>query len=79
MKVKIDTKEKFHVINHEEPVLSANMTEEPNQLLLSYLEKDVKNIVLKMGAVSEIDEAGAENISTLQQTFYDNNCSFCDL
>ena len=31
MKVKIDTKEKFHVITPEEPVLSANMTEELKQ------------------------------------------------
>ncbi len=29
MKVKIDTKEKFHVITIEEAVLSANMTGEP--------------------------------------------------
>ena len=28
MKVKIDTKEKFHVITPQETILSANMTEE---------------------------------------------------
>src|SRR5438105_3413752 len=81
MKVKIDTKEKFHVITPEEPILSANMTEDLNKLLLPYLEKDIKNIVLKMGAVSDIDNATAEDISKIQQIFYDNNCSFviCEL
>ena len=42
MKVKIDTKEKFHVVVPEEPILSANMTEELNQLLLPYIENKIK-------------------------------------
>jgi len=76
MKVKIDTKEKFHVITPEDPVLSANMTEELNQMLLPYLEKEIKNVVLKLGMVKEIDKSVAETILNLQQTFYDKNTSF---
>ncbi len=76
MKVKIDTKEKFHVIVLQEPVLSANMTEELNQLLLPYLETDPKNMVLKLGEVKEVDKRAAELIAALQQTFYEKNASF---
>lgn len=76
MKVKIDTKEQFHVITPEEPVLSANMTEELNQMLLVFLQKKNKNIVLKLGQVKEIDKGVAETIFNLQQTFYEKNASF---
>ena len=76
MKVKIDTKEKFHVITPEEPVLSANMTEELDQKLLTFLEGKIKNIVLKLGEVKEIDKRAAAIIAGLQQTFYDKNASF---
>jgi anti-anti-sigma factor len=81
MKVKIDTKEKFHVITPEEHGLSANMTEELNKMLLPYLKSEIKNIVLKLGLVNEIDKSIAETILNLQQTFYDNNISFviCEL
>lgn len=81
MKVKIDTKEKFHVITLEEEHFSAIMTEELSKLLLSYLSADVKNVVLKFGVVKEIDPLAAEELLALQQTFYDSNCSFviCEL
>lgn len=76
MKVKIDTKEKFHVITPEEPVLSANMTEDLKQMLLPYLAKEVRNIILKLRAVNEVDKGAAEIIFDLQQAFYDKNASF---
>ena len=76
MKVKIDTKEKFHVFTPEEPSLSANMTEELNKLLLPYLETEIKNIILKLGEVTAMDKRVAETIFHLQQTFYDKNASF---
>src|ERR1700733_5973249 len=76
MKVKIDTKEKFHVLTIPEPVLSANMTEELKQELLLFLEKDLKNIVLKMNQVDEIDELAANVLFNIQQKFYENNASF---
>lgn len=81
MNVKIDTKERFTVITPEETHLSVNMTEEFNQLLLGYLQKDIAHIVLQMEAVQSVDEAMAENIAVVQQKFYENNCSFviCNL
>ena len=76
MNVKIDTKERFTVITPEETHLSVNMTEELNQLLLAYLQKDIPHVILKMDAVQTIDEMMAENIATIQSQFYEKNCSF---
>ncbi len=81
MKVKIDTKEKFHVLYLQETVLTANMTEEINQQLLLFLKKDLKNVVLKMTEVKKIDEVIAGNLAKVQQQFYDSEASFviCEL
>lgn len=76
MNVKIDTKERFTVITPEETHLSVNMTEELSQLLLSYLQKDIPHIVLKMQVVQSVDESMIENIARIQQQFYENNYSF---
>ena len=76
MKVKIDTKEKFHIIDLQEPVLYANMTEEMDELLRSYLKKDIMNVVLNLKEVNSIDEEIAKTIFKIQQAFYDNNVSF---
>ena|SRR5665647_2032576 len=76
MKVKIDTKEKFHVITPEDAILSANMTEDLNQKLLPFLKNDIKNVVLNLGEVVEVDKDAAESILNLQQAFYDDNASF---
>ena len=76
MNVKIDTKERFTVITPEEAHLSVNMTDELNKLLLTYLQKDIPHVILKMDAVQTVDELMAENIANVQQQFYENNCSF---
>ena len=76
MNVKIDTKERFTVITPEVAHLSVNMTEELNQLLLGYLQKDIPHVILKMDAVKTVDEQIAENLAKIQQQFNDNNCSF---
>ncbi len=75
MKVKIDTKEKFHVITIEELILSANMTEELQQTLLPFLHTPTKNVIVNMQNVNEIDDAMAETLVAIQQTFYDANSS----
>ena len=81
MKVKIDTKEKFNVISINEPILSANMTEELEEKLLMYLNSLNKNVVLKIGDVTSIDETVAHKIANVQQAFYESNASFviCEL
>lgn len=81
MNVKIDTKEKFHVITPSDSSLTENMTEEFNQLLLSCLKKDINNVILNMKEVNTIDEKVADCIINVQQLFYDQQCSFviCEL
>ncbi|MCH5600910.1 STAS domain-containing protein [Niabella ginsengisoli] len=76
MQVKIDTKEKFHVITPIEPVLSATMTDGIKVVLLPYLKNEVKNVVFDMSNVSTLDAAVAEQLLHIQQDFYENNASF---
>ncbi|MCD2426166.1 STAS domain-containing protein [Niabella pedocola] len=76
MQVKIDTKEKFHVITPNEPVLSATMTDQMDAALLPFLQKEVKNVILNLHAVEEIDAAAAAKLLQIQQYFYENNASF---
>ncbi len=76
MEVKIDTKEKFHAITLPGDSLSATMTEELGACLLPYLQNDVKNIVLIVKDIQNIDIAAAEKLLAIQQTFYENNASF---
>jgi anti-anti-sigma regulatory factor len=79
MKVKIDTKEKMHVITIEEQKLTANMTEELQKTLLSYLEKPIKNVVVSFEHIIHIDETSAKTLLNIQQTFYEagNSMVFC--
>ena len=81
MNVKIDTKEKFTVITPNDAELTAIMTEELSNKLLSYQQKEIPHIVLNMKHVVEVDEKSGENLANLQQNFYEHNCSFviCDL
>jgi anti-anti-sigma factor len=81
MIVKTDTKERFHAITLPGPTLSATMTEELADCLLPYLQNDVKNIVLILRDIETIDNAAAEKLVSIQQTFYEHNASFviCEL
>lgn len=81
MKVKIDTKERFHAITVPGDSLSATMTEELGACLLPYLQNDVKNIVLILKDIQGMDSAAAEKLVSIQQNFYENNASFviCEL
>lgn len=81
MKVKIDTKQKFHVISIKEPDLSANMTAELDTSLLPFLQNDVKNVVLSLKDIEMIDVAAGEYLVKMQQTFYEQHASFviCEL
>ena len=88
MQVKIDTKEKFHAITVPGPTLSATMTEELEHILLPYLQNDaqqpdgqVKNVVLILQDIQNMDYAAAAKLVDIQQKFYENNVSFvvCEL
>ncbi len=81
MNVKIDTKEKFSVITPVEKQMAANMTEELEKLLQSFLIADNPHLVLNMSQVQDLAAEPAEKISSVQQEFYENNSSFvvCEL
>lgn len=81
MQVKIDTKQKFHAITIIEPLLSANMTAELDECLLPFLQNDVKNIILIVKDINEVDDAAGEYLLKLQQVFYEQGASFviCEL
>ena len=81
MQVKIDTREKFHAITILEPVLAANMTEDLERVLLPLIDLDVKNVVLILKDIPEVEEAAADSLVKIQQAFYDNSASFviCEL
>src|SRR3982750_3206859 len=76
MQVKIDTKEKFHAITINESILAANMTADLEQCLLPILEKEVKNVVLILKDTQNLDEAAANALVRIQQSFYDAGSSF---
>lgn len=76
MQVKIDTKEKFHVITILEQELTANMTAEMEESLSVYLQNDVKSLVLNLERLSGVDLTIAELLVRLQQRFYEHNASF---
>jgi anti-anti-sigma factor len=75
MKVKIDTKEKFHVITIKEPILAANMTEDFKEIILSFQNSAIKNIIINCKNISEMDEKAANTLVAIQQSFYDKNSS----
>ncbi len=81
MKVKIDTREKFHAITVEDPILAANMTAELDECLLPLLQNVVKSVVLILKDIQNIDNAAAEWLVKTQQLFYENSASFviCEL
>ena len=81
MNVKTNTKEKFTVITPEEPEITANMTEKLSELLLSYLQKDIKHVILNMSGVQKISGIVGKRLVEVQQQFYAGSSSFviCEL
>ena len=81
MEVKIDTKEKFHVITLPGPSISASMTEELALCFLPYLQNDVKNLVLVFKDIQNVDYAAGIKLVEIQQSFHEGNASFviCEL
>jgi anti-anti-sigma regulatory factor len=81
MKVKIDTKEKMHVIKLEEHHLTENMTGEIEKFFLKFLGDSLKNLVVNFENVNEIELGAANTLVSVQQAFYEANHSmvFCNL
>ena len=76
MQVKIDTKEKFHVITVNSTSLSADMTGHLDDTLIPYLQNGVPNIILNLAEVQYIDNLTAEWLVKIQQKFYEAGHSF---
>jgi anti-anti-sigma factor len=81
MMVKIDTREKFHVITILESNVAANMTEKMDKVLLPLLDGNVKNVIINMKDIKMMDKAAAAHLLDLQHLFYDTRASFviCEL
>jgi anti-anti-sigma factor len=76
MEVKIDTKEKFTVVTPILTDLTVNIAAEIERVCLKQLNEPVKNVVLQMEKVRQIEEAAAIQMAELQQQFYENSASF---
>ncbi len=76
MEVKTDTKEKFHVITVPGSVLSADMAANMAALFETIINSPVKNVILNLKEIAEIDEAAGEMLVKTQQKFYEQNASF---
>lgn len=76
MQIKVDTKEKFTTITPVEPKIYVNMAAELTEVCESVLQKEVKNIILNLQPVTDVEAAAANAIAQLQQKFYDANASF---
>lgn len=75
MKVKLDTKERFHVITILETSLSANMTEELEETFNNCIQNGVKNVIINLAEVAAIDLETALKLCNMQQNSYENNHS----
>jgi anti-anti-sigma regulatory factor len=76
MDVKIDTKEKFYEVQLLEPHLTANMTDDLNDLLSELQITPPKNVVLNLKDVNKIDTEAATLLAKCQGEYYDNSLSF---
>ena len=76
MQIKIDTKEKFHIITLQVDPAAVTLTAEMVLSLQEQLHYSVKNVILNMSAVQDIELNVAEQLVAVQQTFYEQNASF---
>lgn len=76
MQVKIDTKEKFHVITLTDQNLTAILAADLKETFTNYLNGEIKNVIVKLPNVVTIDDEAAVLLTRLQQMFYERNASF---
>jgi anti-anti-sigma factor len=76
MRVKIDTKEIFHVISIEEAQLTAIMAEELEDLVKNLLQSDRKSMILDMHLVDDVEAAIAVLLNKLHEFVYGSGRSF---
>ena len=76
MNFKLSTKEKFHEININESVLSANLTADFYETIAAFAQKAPFNTILNFKDVNEVDEVIANQLVELHQLFYSTDYSF---
>lgn len=81
MMVKIDTREKFHVITILETELAANMTEKMDKVIAPLLDDNVKNVIINMKDIKNVESAAADQLVKIHDRFYKSNASLviCEL
>jgi len=81
LKVKIDTKEIFHVICIEDTLLTANMAEKLEELVEQLQADDEKSLVIDLKNVEQIDITVPENFMLLHNKTYNESKSlvFCNV
>jgi anti-anti-sigma regulatory factor len=81
LKVKIDTKEIFHVICIEDTLLTANMAEKLEELVERLQADDEKSLVIDLKNVEQIDITVPENFMLLHNKTYNESKSlvFCNV
>ncbi len=81
IKVKIDTKEIFHVISLNETELTANMAEELAQIIAKLQKEDERSLVIDLKNVVKIDPEVIPVFMTIHNTTYQSRKSlvFCEL
>jgi anti-anti-sigma factor len=81
MQLKIDTKEHFSILRPLVTHIDDNMADELAALCLTYLDKNIKNVILNLNQISLIGAKATIIIIKLQQSFYKRNASFliCEL
>jgi anti-anti-sigma regulatory factor len=75
MNVKLDTKEKFHVIKILETSFYANMTEDLLQTFNKCMQTDVKNVIINLEQVTMMDKEAALELCNIQQGSYEKGHS----
>ncbi len=76
LNVKIDTKEKFTVINPLTAYISANMSADLLENCRQILNNHPKNLILNLSGVNKMDAEVADLLTEMQQNFYEKNASF---
>lgn len=76
MSFKISTKEKFHELQVLEHQLTANVAGEIENACNDLLLGPVRNVILQLNEVTEMESLAAEKLVLLQQRFYENEASF---
>jgi anti-anti-sigma regulatory factor len=76
MNVKIDTKEKFHVIRLPQGPLTANMSVELAEIIRNCRIPDNANVIIDMSAVTVLDPQVAMDLLAEQEKAYNMQHSF---